>query len=437
MHQTNKSYQNSDPFIYTFLVFSFFISMRQIYRKYNVSIRNKITAFYTIYDTFFTRINKTLYSGLYYGEEDKQKHILQEDPEENKENKDKQTIKPLTKYEDKYLEAIRSKSKEYEFTDEEKAEIDKIFVEQCQKNKDDYEKKSEELNLNLEQIKKDILILKKMTDEEFTVIQQRRNEVDEYNSDESSSSSDIDNYVNVNISDIGNRENCINEKHELWKKIENKMAILEANMNDTEKNKNDALTYANNQVIEKRLDKLKGCFIMEHTPLGNVLLTFNKERTTFSYYSDNSIPYRFLEVAARKFVKTFHCRPIFVDMEEELQNYEKKIEEERKKKEEMLSNNSGKNNENNTNKTKNVFAKLKNYNKPSGKVNTAPPPKSSIPNKNITETNDNFLLKENANRYTYEGKISTFNLLKKVEKKVVDKKYGLTFLDFKRMKLNK
>jgi hypothetical protein len=434
MQQNKHSYQNQDPIIYIFLVFSFFISVRQIYRKHNVTLYNKISTFYSIYDTFFTEVNQILYPDL-YEEEDEQNHILQEEPEDNKDNKEEKNNKPLPKYEDKYLEAIRSKSKEYEFTNEEKAEIDKLFVEQCQKNKDDYEKKREELNINLEKIKKDILILKKMTDEEFTEIQQRRNEVDEYNSDESNSS-DIDNYVNVNISDIGSRENCINEKHELWKKIENKMAVLETNMNDTEKNKNDALTYANNQIIEKRLDKLKGCFIMEHTPLGNVLLTFNKERTTFSYYSDNSIPYRFLEVAARKFVKSFHCRPIFVDMEEELQNYEKKIEEEKKKREEILSNNSGKNNENSATKNKNVFAKLKNYNKPSGKINTAPPPKSSIPNKNITETNDKSLLKENANRYTYEGKISTFNLLKKVEKKVVDKKYGLTFSDFKKMKLN-
>ena len=429
--QHNNLYKNPDPFIYTFLVFSFFITIRQIYRKHNVSFHNKMAAFYTLYNTFFTRINKTLYSGLYYEEQTDKKEETN-----NKDNKDEQTKPPLPKYEDKYLEAIRSKSKEYEFTDEEKAEIEQLFVEQLQKNKDDYETNTKELNLNLEQIKKDILILKKMTDEEFRDIQQRRNEVDEYNSDANSNdSSDSDNYVN--ISDIGSRENCITEKHELWKKMEAKIAILETNMNDTKKNENDALTYAKNQIIERRLDNLKGCFIMEHTPLGNVLLTFNKERTTFSYYSDNSIPYRFLEVAARKFVKSFHCRPIFVDMEEELQNYEKKIEEEKKKREEILSNNSGKNNENSTTKNKNVFAKLKNYNKPSGKVNTAPPPKSSIPNKNTlgTEMNDKHLLKENANRYTYEGKISTFNLLKKVEKKVVDKKYGLTFSDFKKMKL--
>jgi len=432
--ETNYSYQKIDPFIYTFLVFSFFISIRQVYRKHNVSIRNKIAAFYTLYNTFFTEVNQILYPDLY---EEQKETEQKEDNKDNKNNKDEKIIKPLTKYEDKYLEAIRSKSKEYEFTDDEQSEIDKLFVEQLQKNKHDYETNSKELNLNLEQIKKDILILKKMTDEEFRDIQQRRNEVDEYNSETNSNhSSDSDNYVN--ISDIGSRENCINEKHELWKKMEAKIAVLETNMNDTEKNENDALTYAKNQIIERRLDNLKGCFIMEHTPLGNVLLTFNKERTTFSYYSDNSIPYRFLEVAARKFVKSFHCRPIFVDMEEELQNYEKKIEEEKKKREEMLSNNSGKNNENSATKNKNVFAKLKNYNKPSGKVNTAPPPKSSIPNKNTlgTEMNDKHLLKENANRYTYEGKISTFNLLKKVEKKVVDKKYGLTFSDFKKMKLN-
>ena len=48
--------------------------------------------------------------------------------------------------------------------------------------------------------------------------------------------------------------------------------------------------------------------------------------------------------------------------------------------------------------------------------------------------NKNLLLKENANRYTYEGKLSTFNMLKKVERKVVDKKYGMSFADFKKIK---
>jgi hypothetical protein len=51
--------------------------------------------------------------------------------------------------------------------------------------------------------------------------------------------------------------------------------------------------------------------------------------------------------------------------------------------------------------------------------------------------NEKVLLKENANRYSYEGKLSNFNFLKKVDRKVVDKKYGMTFADFKRLQEEK
>jgi hypothetical protein len=74
--------------------------------------------------------------------------------------------------------------------------------------------------------------------------------------------------------------------------------------------------------------------------------------------------------------------------------------------------------------------------------NKAKKQKNSIPNTKVTEnnTNEKVLLKENANRYSYEGKLSNFNFLKKVDRKVVDKKYGMTFADFKRLqeeKMNK
>ena len=86
---------------------------------------------------------------------------------------------------------------------------------------------------------------------------------------------------------------------------------------------------------------------------------------------------------------------------------------------------------------KTVFAKFKSYNKEAGTghVNTSAPPKNSIPNNKVTEnnTNEKVLLKENANRYSYEGKLSNFNFLKKVDRKVVDKKYAMTFADFKRL----
>jgi hypothetical protein len=40
---------------------------------------------------------------------------------------------------------------------------------------------------------------------------------------------------------------------------------------------------------------------------------------------------------------------------------------------------------------------------------------------------------EKANRYSCEGKIINFSFLKKVDRKVVDKRYGISFAEFKRM----
>ena len=206
-------------------------------------------------------------------------------------------------------------------------------------------------------------------------------------------------------------------------------------------------------IIEKRLEKLKDCFVIEKTPLGNVLMTYNVSRGSFQFYSDNTIPYRYLETVSRKFVKFFDCRPIYYDMEEELKNYEIKLEEkervekEREEKEreekEREREDELKNGKNygllTVQPKKNVFAKFKSYNKESGTghVNMAAPPKNSMPGKSITANSPNtkILLKENANRYTYEGKLSNFNMLKKVDKKLVDKKLALSFSDFKKMQV--
>lgn len=196
-------------------------------------------------------------------------------------------------------------------------------------------------------------------------------------------------------------------------------------------------------VIDDRLDKLKNNFVIEKTPLGNVLMLYNNKRGSFEYYSDNTIPYRYLESVGRKYVKMFNCRPIYFVMEEELKNYEKKLEEKENEEKEKEAKKKQDEEENKNNIVpvvevkKNVFAKFKSYNKESGTghVNTAAPPKNSIPNNKVTETNSNekILLKENANRYSYEGKFSNFNFLKKIDRKVVDKKYAMSFADFKRM----
>jgi hypothetical protein len=128
-------------------------------------------------------------------------------------------------------------------------------------------------------------------------------------------------------------------------------------------------------------------------------------------------------------------------MKEELNNYEKKLEEKKKEKEELEKRILEDKKICVVEPKKNVFAKFKSYNKEAGTghVNVAAPPKNSIPNNKVTESssNENVLLKENANRYSYEGKIANFNFLKKVDRKVVDKKYAMTFADFKRLQEEK
>ena len=49
----------------------------------------------------------------------------------------------------------------------------------------------------------------------------------------------------------------------------------------------------------------------------------------------------------------------------------------------------------------------------------------------------NVVLKENANRYTCEGKLSNFNFLKKPDRKVIDKKYAMSFAEFKKLNLKR
>ena len=57
--------------------------------------------------------------------------------------------------------------------------------------------------------------------------------------------------------------------------------------------------------LNKRLSMLKNNIIMEKTPLGNVVMFYNHTRTSFEYYSDSTIPYRYLETVARKYVVTY------------------------------------------------------------------------------------------------------------------------------------
>ena len=333
--------------------------------------------------------------------------------------------RPEPKYEDKYLEDIRKLSKEFIFDENEEKLIGLKFIEfHASLMEEEYFVKLKEIRTkifeNTKQLTKyesfddDYCICDDDNDEDSHLVETKKERVT---------------FLLEEQNNLRNKENELKQEYESDEGLEKFIKRIDE--------------LSKKFVIDERLDKLKNNFVMEKTPLGNVLMLYNNKRGSFEFYSDNTIPYRYLEPVSRKYVKMFDCRPIYCDMEEELKISEKKLEEkdkEEKEKEEKKKQDDIENKKNNVavvDTKKNVFAKFKSYNKESGTghVNIAAPPKNSIPNNKVTATNSNekVLLKENANRYSYEGKLSNFNFLKKTDRKVVDKKYGMTFADFKRL----
>lgn len=208
--------------------------------------------------------------------------------------------------------------------------------------------------------------------------------------------------------------------------------------------KQEAYEFMENQFLLR----FKNSYIMENTPLGNVCMSYNHETQSFEFYSDKTIPYRYLEPVARKYVSTFLCKGLYVNMEEELKEAQKrKVEEEQKINEKME-----KIKEENK-KTKDIFARLKSYNtpnpanqstntKPNAKTNSS---KRSVPShvksqlisKILPDKNNMQLLKETANRYTHKGKFTNFIVLQLVDKKVNNKNYVLTYSEFRKTQMCK
>ena len=85
-----------------------------------------------------------------------------------------------------------------------------------------------------------------------------------------------------------------------------------------DKYKNKLETLEKTETSIDRLNQLKNSFIIETTPYGNVLMFWDQNRLSFTYYSDKTMPYRFLEVVARKYVIMNRCKDIYYIMENEM-----------------------------------------------------------------------------------------------------------------------
>ena len=155
------------------------------------------------------------------------------------------------------------------------------------------------------------------------------------------------------------------------------------------------------ELEEDYVKSLKSNIIIEKTPKGNVLMYYDFEKESFIYYCDTKdISYLYLETIARKYAIQFNCKKIVVDIKKELEEAKKeKPKEEIKKKE---------------NKNE-LFASFKNYNrKGSGGAKTL---------------NKKFIIRQQANRYSYKGKINEYKFLQSDNYKIEDKE-GFEILDF-------
>jgi hypothetical protein len=332
-------------------------------------------------------------------------------------------VQKIIKYEDKYTEKFKNFRNEYTFTENEleleQQEFEKIKLLYEEERRDDIGAMTTQLQ-KINHIY-DICRLNDGTEEDLM-----KNALEK-------GISKLLEYYELEKEDYGQYEelfiNLMSEKVKLEDDLKN--------IEDTVMTETEMKTKAHDFIINKKLDGFINNYIMEFTPLGNVYMRYNNTKQSFEYFSNNTIPYRFLESVARKYVITFWCKPLFVDIEEELKIAEEKYNEEKKqmelKKENISSNN-----------PKNILAQFKNYNKNQINQSTLKPQaknrvqsnftlpshiKSNLPN--VNTVSDKQLLKEKANRYTWEGRLSDFCPLKKIDKKVVNKKLALSFADFK------
>jgi hypothetical protein len=167
---------------------------------------------------------------------------------------------------------------------------------------------------------------------------------------------------------------------------------------------------------EDYVKTLKNNVLYEMTPKGRIIMYYDFEKESFIYYCDTKdVPYLYLETVARKYALTYHCKKIVVDIKRELDTAkETNIANDNKSKALALVD---------AKKTDNLFASFKSYNR-----------KGTGGSKTM---NKKFILRQNANRYSYSGKVNTFSFLKRNEYKIEKPMDKMDYETFKKLTAKK
>jgi len=154
------------------------------------------------------------------------------------------------------------------------------------------------------------------------------------------------------------------------------------------------------ELTEEFVNDLSLNTVTETTPRGDVLMYYSSKLGSFVYHSrTKEIPYKYLETVARKYVIEYNCKKLYVDIRKEyekgLNKYKETKEKEEKEEKEEQAARDGKVDDTKENKKKQVFANFKTYNR-----------KGEVHNKQKDKI---YILKEQANRYSYRGKIEEYS----------------------------
>lgn len=178
------------------------------------------------------------------------------------------------------------------------------------------------------------------------------------------------------------------------------------------------------ELTEEFVNNLSLNTITETTPRGDVLMYYCSNLGSFVYHSlSKEIPYKYLETVARKYVIEYNCKKLYIDIRKEYEKGVNKYKEIKEKEEKALKDakdgiKDENGQDNNNNKKKQIFANLKTYNR-----------KGEVHNKQKDKI---YILKEQANRYSYRGKIEEYSEAK-IETSLDKKGKDIDFASFKKM----
>lgn len=193
--------------------------------------------------------------------------------------------------------------------------------------------------------------------------------------------------------------------------------FYEDSNNEEETNNESQLEISETRTKVKSKPSLINKYIYEKTPNGYIIMNCDQDNNVFQYWSNNTIPYKILEVVARKYVLTFDCIELYIDKYYESQKKYNKLKNEINKNIELeKEKNTNTNKETNANKVTNTDVFLTSKSEKKLKV---------------TITNDD-LVCEKANKYLKKGKINEFKFTIKKKAKIKN----ISFLDWETIKLS-